>query len=123
ILFIQLLYKHPFYTANLLLFHRWMAILPVLIVAFYLLYLQKTAWLERRSTLLRAGVALGVVAMFLFVAWSWSENHLLSLASQQTWTEHYSAGRMWYAAPELAPRLSLFLVASFTNLALILAWQ
>src|SRR5688572_12456208 len=42
LLFVQILYKRPFYTANLLLFHRWMAILPVLIVAFYLLYLQKS---------------------------------------------------------------------------------
>ncbi|WP_442481472.1 hypothetical protein [Aeoliella sp. SH292] len=123
ILFIQLLYKHPFYTANLLLFHRWMSILPVLIVAFYLLYLQKSKWIEHRGQLLRTSVGLGVVAMFLFVAWSWSENHLLSLASQQTWTDHYAAGRMWYATPELAPRLSLFLIASFTNLALLLAWQ
>src|SRR5262245_22520401 len=36
LLFLQILYQRPFYTANLLLFNRWMAILPVLIVAFYL---------------------------------------------------------------------------------------
>lgn len=123
ILFIQLLYKHAFYTANLLLFHRWMAILPVLIIAFYLLYLQKSAWIERRSQLVRAMVALGVLAMFLFVAWSWSENHLLSLASQQEWTEHYAAGRMWYQTPETLPRLLLWMIGSLSTLSVLVAWQ
>src|SRR5690606_13473055 len=32
LLFVQILYQKNFYTANLLLFNRWMAILPVLIV-------------------------------------------------------------------------------------------
>lgn len=123
ILFVQMLYKHAFYTANLLLFHRWMAILPVLIVAFYLLYLQKSEWLERRAQVVRAAVAVGVLAMFLFVAWSWSENHLLSLASQQQWTEHYAQGRMWYLTSETFPRLSLWMIGSLATLSVIVAWQ
>src|SRR6476620_4982881 len=39
LLFLQILYQREFYTANLLLFNRWMAILPVLIAGFYMLYL------------------------------------------------------------------------------------
>ena len=123
LLFVQMLYKHAFYTANLLLFHRWMAILPVLIIAFYLLYLQKTKWLEARSKLLQAAVALGVLLMFLFVAWSWSENHLLSLAGQETWTEQYAAGRWWHRSAELPPRLSLWMIGSLATFAVLLAWQ
>lgn len=123
ILFIQLLYKYAFYTANLLLFHRWMSILPVLIVAFYLLYLQKTDWLARRVQPVRAVVAVGVLTMFLFVAWSWSENHLLSLAGQDVWTEHYAAGRMWHRSGELAPRLALWMIGSLATLSVILGWQ
>ena len=123
ILFVQLLYKHAFYTANLLLFHRWMAILPVLIVAFYLLYLQKSIWAQQRSHAVRAAIAVGVLAMFLFVAWSWSENHLLSLAGQQAWTEHYAGGRMWHQSAELLPRLSLWMIGSLTTLSVIVAWQ
>jgi hypothetical protein len=42
LLFIQILYKQNVYTANLLLFHRWMSIVPALIVGFYLLYLAKS---------------------------------------------------------------------------------
>ncbi|QDU57107.1 hypothetical protein [Aeoliella mucimassa] len=123
ILFVQLLYKHAFYTANLLLFHRWMAILPVLIVAFYLLYLQKTKWLEARGKGLQALVAVGVLAMFLFVAWSWSENHLLSLAGQETWTEQFAAGRWWHQTAELPPRLSLWMIGSLATFAVLLGWQ
>lgn len=123
ILFIQLVYQRAFYTANLLLFHRWMAILPVLIVAFYLLYLQKSRWLAERGGAARSFVSFGVVAAFLFVAWSWSENHLLSLAGQMAWTEHYGAGRMFHRTSELAPRLALWIVGAFATLAVILGWQ
>ena len=48
LLFVQILYQREFYTANLLSFHRWMAILPVLIGAFYLLYLLKARPHARR---------------------------------------------------------------------------
>lgn len=123
ILFIQILYKQAFYTANLLLFHRWMAILPVLIVAFYLLYLQKSPWIQKRSAVVSAAVSVGVLAMFLFVAWSWSENHLLSIAGQSAWTEQFAEGRMWYRTAELAPRLSLWMIGSLATLSVLLAWQ
>jgi len=122
ILFVQLLYKQEFYTANLLLLHRWMAILPVLIVAFYLLYLQKSQWLPDRGWL-RAGVATGIVLAFLFVAWSWTENHLLSIAGQQAWADHYAAGRSFHSTGELVPRLLLWIVGAFPTLAVIVGWQ
>lgn len=123
ILFVQILYKHSFYTANLLLFYRWMAILPVLIVAFYLLYLQKSNWIERRGRVVHAIVAGGVLAMFLFVAWSWTENHLLSFAGQTEWTDHYVAGRMRYRSIELLPRLTVWMIGALTTLSVLLAWQ
>jgi hypothetical protein len=41
LLFVQLLYQPRFYTANLLLFVRWLAIVPALIVGFYALYLAR----------------------------------------------------------------------------------
>ena len=41
LLFVQVLDKHHFYTANLLLFNRWMLFLLVLIAGFYLLCLLK----------------------------------------------------------------------------------
>ena len=42
LLFLQILYQQHFYTANLLLFYRWMVILPVMLVGFYLAYLLKS---------------------------------------------------------------------------------
>lgn len=122
LLFLQILYQREFYTANLLLFHRWMAVLPVLIVGFYLLYLVKGEWLWRRSFVLRATVVAAVFACFTFVGWSWTENHLLSLARQDVWTAHYEAGRWNYWPAELAPRLGIWLGGVFPVMAPLVAW-
>ena len=42
LLFVQIIYREQFYTANLLLGWRWLVVVPVLIVAFYLLYVLKS---------------------------------------------------------------------------------
>lgn len=123
LLFIQILYKQPFYTANLLLFHRWMAILPVLIAAFYLLYVQKSKRLMRGRPLLRLAVSTGVLACFAFVAWSWTENHLLSTRGQAVWVAQYASGGLFYGDPELPPRLLLWYLGAFPTLAAVVAWQ
>jgi hypothetical protein len=118
LLFLQVLYQEQFYTANLLLFFRWMAILPALILGFYLGYLLKKG-LGRG----RAWLGLGVFACFAFVGWSWVENHLLSLQPQERWSEHYASGAHLYASPELLPRLLLWFVAAFPTMALMVGWQ
>jgi hypothetical protein len=123
LLFVQVLYKLPFYTANLLLFTRWMAILPVLIAAFYLLYLQKShMWDEFRPTI-RAAISVGILACFAFTAWSWTENHLLSLRGQATWVAEYAADKHFYRDPELVPRLSVWYLGAFSVWATAVAWQ
>lgn len=123
LLFLQILYQRPFYTANLLLFHRWMAILPVLIAAFYLLYLQKSKRWHRFSAWIRAMVSTGILCCFAFVAWSWTENHLLSTRGQDVWTEVYGANRWFYLDPELMPRLTVWYVGAFPVLAAALLAQ
>jgi len=122
LLFLQILYQREFYTANLLLFHRWMAILPVLIAGFYLLYLLKGNWLWQRHFVWRAVVVVLVFALFAFVGWSWTENHLLSLAGQTTWTAHYQAGRLYFLPREIWPRLGTWLGGVFPVMAAIVAW-
>ena len=122
LLFLQLLYKHFFYTANLLLFHRWMSILPVLILAFYLLYLRKAKGVDRWPLAFRIGIALAAGVCFLFVAWSWTENHLLGLAQDQ-WAEQYASGRLVYWSREQLPRLAVWYVGAFPTLAVLLGWQ
>lgn len=122
LLFLQILYQREFYTANLLLFHRWMAILPVLIVGFYLLYLLKGNWLWRRPFVVRSAVVTVVFGCFVFVGWSWSENHLLSLASQDTWSMHYADGKLNYWPGELVPRMGIWLGEVFPVMAALVAW-
>ena len=59
LLFVQLLHQRRFYTANLLLGPRWLAVVPALIVGFYALYLAKARSaggalaLARRARVLR----------------------------------------------------------------------
>ena len=122
LLFLQILYQREFYTANLLLSHRWMAILPVLIVAFYLLYLQKSAWLARRAWAWRILVAVTAFAGFAFIAWSWTENHLLSL-DEAAWAPLYGSSALRYVTPGLGPRLAAWFFLAFPTLAIELFWQ
>ena len=122
LLFGQILYQREFSAANLLLSHRWMAILPVLIVCFSLLYVQKSAWITRRAWFWRIPVAGVVFAGFAFIAFSWTENHLLSLDAA-AWPELYGSGSFRSASSALLPRLGIWFFAAFTTLAVELAWQ
>lgn len=121
LLFIQVLYQREFYTANLLLFHRWMAILPVLIVAFYLLYLLKAKKLDGR-TAIKGASSVAAAMCFLFVAWSWTENHLLSL-SPALWAEQYESRAMLYRSVAIWPRLAMWVFGAFPTLSVLVAWQ
>lgn len=121
LLFVQILYQQEFYTANLLSFHRWMAILPVLIVAFYLLYVLKAHGLDGRARL-RGLVAMVIALCVLFVAWSWVENHLLSL-DRESWGRQYQTRAMFYANPAILPRIVLWIAAAIPTAAVMLAWQ
>ena len=123
LLFIQILYRTQFYTANLLAFHRWMAVLPVLIIGFYLLYLLKTRWAQKRSRASDTVCAIVTAACFLFIAWSWTENHLLSLADQQMWSQQYASGAILFRSSQLLPRLAMWFSGMFPILAVWLSWQ
>jgi hypothetical protein len=121
LLFVQVLYKKNFYTANLLLFHRWMAIVPVLIVGFYLLYVLKTEYVGARRWLFVL-VTAGALTCFLFTALSWTENYLLA-RNESVWASMYASRAMVYHSPELLPRMLLWSVGAFPTLAMILGWQ
>jgi hypothetical protein len=94
----------------------------VLIVCFYLLYLQKSAWIGRRSWVWRPLIAGAVCAGFLFIALSWTENHLLML-DQAAWPRLYESGGLRYESPGLLPRLAVWFFLAFPSLAIELAWQ
>jgi hypothetical protein len=114
LLFIQLLHQTRFYTANLLLGPRWMAVVPALIVGFYALYLAKK--LARRWPLAVALVC------WVFVAYSWSELHELMMADSQ-WRAFYAAGDRVFVAATIMPRLAVLLPAMVTSFATISAWS
>ena len=122
LLFLQILYKQSFYTANLLLFHRFMLLLPALIVAYYMLYLMKSKRLDTWGPWPRSVALAVVVACFGYVAWAWAENHLLSL-HHEIWGAFYGSERWFYGDSELWPRLGYTLTAAFPTLALVVAWQ
>lgn len=121
LLFIQILYQRDFYTANLLLFHRWMAIVPVLIVAFYLLYLLKAKKVQGRAVL-RGIVGVGAAMSVLFVAGSWTENHELSI-HPGVWAAQYQSESMIYRNASIWPRLAMWVAGSFPTMAVLIGWQ
>jgi hypothetical protein len=117
LLFLQLLYQRRFYTANLLLGPRWGAVVPALIAGFYALYLAKAAARPRwRRIALGAGLA-----CFAFVAWSWTELHLL-MRDEPAWRQMYAAGARLYADAGVLPRLVLWLGAMGALFAAIAVW-
>lgn len=122
LLFVQILYQTEFYSANLLLFHRWMAILPILIACFYLLYVLKSEWLAARGRAWRSTVCLLIFAGFAFIAWSWTENHLLSL-DREAWRPFYVRGGLFYRTALLPSRLAMWFIGAFATLACLLMWQ
>lgn len=122
LLFIQILYKKAFYTANLLLFHRWMAILPVLIVGFYLLYALKARRVGTWPRWATGLLAMAAFACFAFTGFSWTENHLLSRQEDQ-WTGFYAAEAIFFRDRELLPRLCLWFFGAFATMAVLVGWQ
>ncbi len=121
LLFVQVLYQERFYTANLLLSHRWMAVVPALIVGFYALYAAKTARVAAWPARWRATIPALATLCFVFVAWSWTENHLLSMRPDR-WAAMYGAGSLVHVDAALAPRLVLWLALALPIGATIAAW-
>jgi hypothetical protein len=125
LLFLQILYKESFYTANLLLFHRWMAMVPVLIAGFYLLYVVKSKAAKDgprlRRTIVAVGAPVGAFLCFGFAAWSWTGNHMVAL-ERTRWLELYTST---VPVPSLAMlmRLATWLAGSAPIMAMIVGWQ
>ena len=116
LLFIQLLYQRRFYTANLLMGPRWGAVVPALIVGFYALYLAKASERWRKLAL-----AVGLSG-FGFVAWSWTELHLVML-DDPAWRAMYASGARFRLDAAIVPRLATWFGAMLALYATVAAWQ
>ena len=123
LLFVQILYKESFYTANLLLFHRWMAMLPVLILGFYGLYLLKWKGLARLPAPLSRFIGIIPFCCILFAAYTWTINHQLSLQSAKQWSEIYVTGTPPLLFGSSFLRVIFWFALAFPTFALAVSWQ
>ncbi|MEZ6035494.1 MAG: hypothetical protein R3C17_20550 [Planctomycetaceae bacterium] len=122
LLFVQILYRHQFYTANLILGWRWMVVIPVLVTAFYLLYVVKSRTVSHWSVPARLGLSVSIAFCFLFVAFCWTANHLLSL-NPTTWPEAYRSGNTVRSSLALMLRLVMWVAGTFPALSILASWQ
>ena len=122
LLFVQILYRQQFYTANLLLGWRWMIVIPVLIVAFYLLYVLKSKTISGWSAPARVGLGFATAGCFVFVAFCWTSNHLLSL-NEARWPDVYQSGTVTASVPVLLCRLLMWIAGTFVTMPVLLGRQ
>jgi len=122
LLLVQVLYQHHMYTATLLLSHRFMAIVPALIAGFYLLYLAKTARVAAWPPVRRAAVTGAALATFVFVAWTWSEEHTLAAASPDVWVAHYRDSKLVHRDGTIAQRLLVWFGLAAASFATGASW-
>jgi hypothetical protein len=61
-------------------------------------------------------------ACFGFVAWSWTENHLLA-RDMHAWLPLYQSGNLVYRSKETLPRLAMWFFGSGAVMATIAGWQ
>jgi hypothetical protein len=107
----------------LLLFNRWMSILPVLIVGFYSLYVLRSNWLTKRSSFVKTLTGMLPFLCVAFVAYSWTENHLLSVNNPEQWRAFYAEDKKIYFEPQIIPRLGVWGLGSIATACVWLAWQ
>jgi hypothetical protein len=122
LLFVQILYPTNFYTANLLLSWRWMIVIPILIVAFYLLYLVKNSTISKWPYAARAAVVIVVASCFLFVGFCWTTNHLVA-NNEADWPAIYASGQISIVPSAVTLRMLIWLGGAFAGTSVIAAWQ
>ena len=110
LLFTQVLYGHLFYTSSILMAPFWLAVIPLLLTAYYLLYLHdfRFAALGKRAALV-AGAA---VLLFLSIAFIYTNNMTLMLAPGE-WRRYFgnSSGTLLNLTdPTLFPRYLHFII-------------
>lgn len=122
LLFIQIVYQQQFYTANLLLWWRWMLVVPVLIVSFYLLYLIKSSVLWKWPYPIRVLVTCGTACCLVFVGFCWTVNHLLA-SSGADWPDVYVTGRFPFSTGTILYRMAIWIGGSFATMSMFVGWQ
>ena len=121
LLFVQIVYQKSFYTANLLLFNRWMLLLPALIIAIYALYVVK-AHKFARGRFVKSLAAAVATALIAYTGLAFVENHLLSL-QPAAWPAIYGGTAHGPRVEQIALRFGMWLFAALPTFAMLAAWQ
>ena len=122
LLFVQIIYRQEFYTSNLLLGWRWLMVVPVLVVGFYLLYVVKSRLISHWPLPVRIALVAAISGCFLFVAFCWTTNHLLGIQSAR-WPAVYENGNVVASVGALASRLAMWVAGAFPCMSIFVAWQ
>lgn len=112
LLFLQVLYGHMFYTSSILIAISWIAVVPLLIVAYYGVYICARQQ-DRTSFLAPTALALATM-IFLYIGFILVNNNTLMLEPGR-WAQYFKerGGTMLNTQdPALGPRFLHILVAS-----------
>jgi hypothetical protein len=121
LLFVQVVYGHFFYVSSVLMARYWIAVIPLLILAYYGVYLYAH---RMGSSPILAWSALTVSAIaFLYIGFVYVNNFTLMLQPNR-WVAYFqnrSGTLLNLSDPTLIPRYLHFLVASVAVAALFMA--
>ncbi|WP_419786265.1 hypothetical protein [Pseudodesulfovibrio sp.] len=112
LLFLQVLYGHFDYVSSVLMGGWWLAVIPVLMVAYYGYYGVKFGWESmssgRRHLILTVSLGCLVYTGFMLT------NNMTLMLLPEAWTKYFSAGGGFLnlADPTLAPRFLHFMVGA-----------
>lgn len=110
LLFLQVIYGHLFYTSSILMGVFWIAIIPLLIIAYYAAYVHAKA---KRSALATTAIIIASVVL-LYISFMFVNNILMMMQPAQ-WSAYFAnrSGTLLSLSDQtLIPRYLHFLVAS-----------
>lgn len=122
LLFVQVIYGQTFFPSTILIGWYWYALIPLLIIGYYGVYLLRENWdrLGGKAPFLSLGVSL----FFLFIGWLWATNLALN-HRPDTWMQHYldhpAGTHLLIPDPMLIPRYLHFLVGATAVSGIIVA--
>ncbi len=122
LLFVQVIYGQTFFSSAILIAWYWYAIIPMLILGYYGVYLLRAHWdrLGSYAPLL----SLAACLFFLAIGWFFSTNLVLN-HRPDAWMEHYlahpSGNALFFGDAMLIPRYLHFLVGAVAVSGLIVA--
>jgi len=105
LLFVQALYGHLFFTSSILTAYAWFAVIPLLIIGYYCIYLLRFKWDTLEG--MRFPLTVVTVVVCAVVAFIYVSNFTLMLRPE-TWNEHYfqnpATGKFNWSDPQIYPR-------------------